>query len=66
MKEGDKVRAKRDLSGGLLGFSPVGEGKEGVIFKVGIFSGKYSVRFDDGTKLDDLTDEDIEEKTSWW
>jgi hypothetical protein len=35
----------------MLGFSRVGEGKEGVILKVSFFSGTYSVQFDDGTKL---------------
>lgn len=66
IKEGDKVRSKRELSCGMLGFSRVGEGKEGVVYKVSLWSGKYSVRFDNGTKCEGLTDEDIEIKTSWW
>jgi len=30
------------------------------------WSGHYHVRFDNGTKRDDLTDEDIEAKGGWW
>ena len=65
LKEGDRVQAKRDLSCGMFGMSHVRAGKEGVIYKVSWFSNKYSVRFDD-VKCEDLTDEDIEEKTGWW
>jgi hypothetical protein len=66
IKEGDRVQTKRELRGGLFGPDGVGKGKEGTVYKV-TWSGKYHVRFDNGTKRDDLTDQDIEAKgAGWW
>lgn len=64
MKEGDRVRAKRELPGGFFS-SRVPKDKQGVIYKV-TWSGKYSVRFDggfldrQGDKREGLTKDDIE------
>lgn len=64
-KEGDRVQTKRELQGGFFGPDRVGKSKEGTVYKV-TWSGHYHVRFDNGTKRDDLTDEDIEAKGGWW
>jgi hypothetical protein len=65
MKEGDTIRAKRDLPGGFL--TPrIPKGRRGVVFKVSAWSGKMSVRFDggfldtSGVKRDGLTKDDVE------
>lgn len=65
-KEGDEVRAKRELPGRFLGPDRVARGKDGVVFKVSMWSHKYSVRFENGTTRDDLTDDDLEARTRWW
>jgi hypothetical protein len=60
---GDRVRTKRDIAGGFI-FGPdaVRKGQPGTVYKISGWSSKYSVRFDNGAKREDLTDEDIERK----
>jgi hypothetical protein len=65
-QNGDEARTKRELPGGILGPDRVGKGQKGVVYDVSMWSGKYSVRFDSGTKREDLTDDDIEAYTRWW
>lgn len=61
-KEGDEVQSKRDLKNcGAMRLGRVGRGKVGIVYKV-TWSGKYHVRFEDGTKCENLTDEDIRGK----
>jgi hypothetical protein len=57
---GDRVRTKRELHGWLFGPDPVAKGTWGTVYHWSASSGKYSVRFDDGSKREDLTEEDIE------
>ena len=65
IKEGDRVRARRELGGGFLS-SAVPKGREGVVYKVSAWSGKFSVRFEggmldrQGEKREGLTKDDIE------
>jgi hypothetical protein len=63
LKEGDEVQSMRELRCGDFG-KRVGKGKKGVVYKV-TWGGKYHVRFEDGTKCEDLSDEDIKNK-GWW
>jgi hypothetical protein len=64
---GDRVRAKRELPGRL--FPPqnrVRKGTPGTVYRVSVWSGRYSVGFDTDTRRQNLTDDDIEPKTRRW
>jgi hypothetical protein len=66
IRVGDRVRSRRELPGRILPPERrIAMGTEGTVFRVSLWSGSYSVRFDNDAKRERLTDADIEPRSGW-